>query len=168
MYTCKSWRVTTSPDPAPHVHEIASFMELVTDMARTPGYRDRLLQRARVPLTRSGSAVLSTVERAGPLAVSELAERLGVDQSTASRQVKPLQERGLISRTSDPADRRSSLLSITAAGRRVRSRVRDAVLDDIDTALRDWPLEERTRLGTLLDRFGAALRETVDSVPAHP
>jgi DNA-binding MarR family transcriptional regulator len=155
-------------DPAPHVREIASFLELVTDLNRTPTYRDRMLQRSRVPLTRSGSAVLSTVERAGPLAVSELAERLGVDQSTASRQVKPLEERGLIGRTNDPSDRRSSLLSITAAGRRVRSRVRETVLSDIDAALHDWSPEESAQLGALLERFGKALRATLDAVPAEP
>ena len=150
---------------ARHLREIAAFLELITDLNRTPASRDRMLARSRVPLTRSGSAVLSTVERAGPLAVSELAERLGVDQSTASRQVKPLEERGLITRTSDPADRRSSLLSITAAGRRVRAKVRDTVLDDIDTALRDWPEAERARLGMLLERFGRALRATVTAEP---
>lgn len=154
-------------DPALHLHAIAGFLELVTDLNRTPAYRDRLLRRSEVPLTRSGSAVLSTIERTGPLAVSELAERLGVDQSTASRQIKPLEERGLVRRTTDPADRRSSLLSITAAGRRVRSRVRETVRADIDTALRDWPSAERDRLGDLLDRFGDALRATLDSVPVQ-
>jgi DNA-binding MarR family transcriptional regulator len=167
MYACIECGVADEPDPAPHLRAIAGFLELVTDLNRTPAYRDRLLRLSGVPLTRSGSAVLSTVERGGPIAVSDLADRLGVDQSTASRQIKPLEERGLIRRTSDPADRRSSLLSITAAGRRVRSRVRETVRADIDTALREWSPAECERLGVLLDRFGDALRATLDSVPVE-
>jgi DNA-binding MarR family transcriptional regulator len=62
-------------------------------------------------------AALATVERHGPLTPSELAAREGVRRPTASRIVAKLEAQGLVERSGDPDDGRSSLLSPTAGGR---------------------------------------------------
>ncbi|MFI6579594.1 MarR family winged helix-turn-helix transcriptional regulator [Embleya sp. NPDC050493] len=141
------------------VHRIEAFVGQVADMARLPGYRNRLLAVAGVELHQSGLSILSVLEREGPLGISELGVRLGVDQSTASRQVRPLEAAGLVARDPDPADRRASLLRVTEAGLRLRARVRDTWLADIAWAVRDWDPAEREQLGELLERFAARWRE---------
>lgn len=52
----------------------------------------------------------------GTAAPGRLAAELGLDAGYLSRLVRGLEERGLIARRPDPADARSSLLTLTAAG----------------------------------------------------
>src|SRR3954465_4463753 len=77
----------------------------------------RLRQEAGTGLSPSLTAALATVDRHGPLTPSELAARERVQRPTATRRVARLEELGVLQRTADPQDRRSSLLSVTPAGR---------------------------------------------------
>src|SRR4029079_5636818 len=65
------------------------------------------------------------VERHGPLTPSELAARERIQRPTATRVLARLEEAGLVERTSDPADGRSSLVSATPAGAARVGAVRD-------------------------------------------
>ena len=76
----------------------------------------RLRQEAGTGLSPSLTAALATVERCGPLTPSELAHAERVRRPTITRALTRLEEAGLITRTPDPADRRSTLLAITPAG----------------------------------------------------
>ena len=62
-------------------------------------------------------AVLLLVERHQPATLTELATELGVPFMTASDAVGRLVDAGLASRAPNPDDRRSLLVSLTAAGR---------------------------------------------------
>jgi DNA-binding MarR family transcriptional regulator len=66
----------------------------------------------------------------GPLAIGELAGRLGVSQQAASKSVADLERRGYVRRAADPADGRARHAALTergeaaiAAGRRHRAAV---------------------------------------------
>src|SRR5215218_11247279 len=83
----------------------------------------RLRQEAGSGLSPTLTAALATVERHGPLTPSELAARERVQRPTVTRLVARLEELGVLQRAGDPADRRSSLLSVTPEGR--------ALLDDL-------------------------------------
>src|ERR1700744_4515533 len=65
----------------------------------------------------STTAALATINRDGPLTPSELAEIERVKRPSMTRTLACLDREGLIERTPDPADGRSSLVSIIAAGR---------------------------------------------------
>jgi DNA-binding MarR family transcriptional regulator len=52
----------------------------------------------------------------GPLSLSGLAEAVGVDAPYATLIVDSLEERGLVERQPDPADRRRKLVTLTPAG----------------------------------------------------
>ncbi len=69
------------------------------------------------------SHVLFEVRRAGDPSMQRVAEELGMDITTFSRQVKGLEKKGLVSRRVSPDDRRVSLLGLTAAGRRVLEKI---------------------------------------------
>jgi DNA-binding MarR family transcriptional regulator len=59
------------------------------------------------------TAALATIECHGPMTPSELAARERIQRPTATRVIARLEEMGLIARTADPQDRRSSLVSVT-------------------------------------------------------
>lgn len=59
----------------------------------------------------------------GPLSLSGLAEAVGVDAPYATLIVDSLEQRGLVERQPDPADRRRKLVTLTPAGRDAVARV---------------------------------------------
>ncbi|MGB9080711.1 MAG: MarR family transcriptional regulator [Desulfuromonadaceae bacterium] len=69
------------------------------------------------------SHILSEIRRAGSPAMQEVAEELGMDITTFSRQVKNLEAKGLVCRRVSPDDRRVSLLGLTGAGLQVLGKI---------------------------------------------
>ena len=106
--------LTTPPIP-----EVAGRLRLV--VARTAR---RLRQEAGADLSPSQSSALAAIERHGPLTPSELANHERVQRPTATRVIARLEEAGLVERASDPADRRSCLLTASAEGRTLLRRQR--------------------------------------------
>jgi DNA-binding MarR family transcriptional regulator len=76
----------------------------------------RLRQEAGVGLSPSQGAALASIERHGPLTPSEVAAIERIQRPTATRLLAKLEAAGLVARQADPVDRRSSLVSVTAAG----------------------------------------------------
>jgi DNA-binding MarR family transcriptional regulator len=103
----------------PPVTEVAGHLRLV--VARTAR---RLRQEAGADLSPSQSSALAAIDRHGPMTPSELAAHERVQRPTATRVIARLEELGLIDRASDPSDRRSSLISASAAGRTLLRRQR--------------------------------------------
>lgn len=62
----------------------------------------------------------------GSLSVSHFAQTLGMDRTTLSRNIQPLERRGFVRIAPDPADRRVQIVDLTADGQSA-----------LDTA---WPL----------------------------
>jgi DNA-binding MarR family transcriptional regulator len=84
----------------------------------------RLRQEAGGGLSPTLSAALATIDRHGPLTPSELAERERIRRPSATRLVARLEADGLVGRTADPTDGRSSLLAVTSAGSMLLSQLR--------------------------------------------
>jgi DNA-binding MarR family transcriptional regulator len=136
---------------------IHQFVELVVASSRSPRQRQRLDRAAGPPVPVAVGSLLRIVARHGPLVIGELAARAGLDQSTVSRQVRTLEDLGLVDRRRDPTDRRSSLIVLSAEGRRHQERVRAVARNDYDAALADWSDADRATFAGLLDRFRRAL-----------
>jgi DNA-binding MarR family transcriptional regulator len=100
-------------------HELATRLRLA--LARSAR---RLRQESGTDLSPSLTAALATIERHGPLTPSELAGRERVQRPTVTRIVCRLEEAGLITRAADPGDRRSSLITVTRAGRELLAAAR--------------------------------------------
>jgi DNA-binding MarR family transcriptional regulator len=146
-------------DADPDLLAIYDFTVLVSASARSARQHERIVRAVGAPISGSGLLALRVVERHGPIAGSELARRLQVDQSTSSRHIRPLEQLGLLRRTADGADRRVAWLKVTPAGQRVLDRARDVALHDFDVALADWSAADRRTLGRLLERLRASLME---------
>ena len=147
------------PQADPDLLRIQEFADLVAASARSARQHERVVRAAGVPVTGASLEALRLVARHGPIAVSEVARRLRVNQSTASRQLRPLEEQGLVVRSADPADARVARLSASDDGRGVLGRVREVSLNDFDVALGDWTPADRKLLAELLERFRKALLE---------
>lgn len=142
------------------LERIHEFTSLVIASTRSPRQRERLQRALGLSLSETNLGTLRLVQRQGPIAVSDVARRLEVDLSNASRQLRALEDQGLLARSVDPADRRVARVAITTAGRRVLDRARAVALNDYAVALDDWSARDRAQLAELLDRFRVALLDT--------
>ena len=82
-------------------------------------------------LSRTAAGTLSALDRYGPCRVSDLTRLEAVGQPAMTGLVQRLEATGLVSRTSDPSDRRATLVAITDAGRSAlaeRRRSQDALI----------------------------------------
>jgi DNA-binding MarR family transcriptional regulator len=115
----------------------------------------RLRQEAGADLSPSLSAALATVERHGPLTPSELATRERIQRPTVTRILTRLEESGLVLRTPDPHDRRSSLVAVTGAGRALLEELRTRKTAYLARRLEGLSVEDRAtleRAATILER----------------
>lgn len=78
-------------------------------------------------LTMWGYIALRGLEEAPVRTQAALAQAIGADKTRLIGVLDDLQERGLIRREPDPADRRARLLSVTPKGRRVRDAARAGI-----------------------------------------
>jgi len=84
----------------------------------------RLRRHQLAGLTLTQVAALSTVDRSGPLRLSELAAVEGVAPSTLTRLVAALEDHGYVERAVVASDARASELAITPRGREVLDLIR--------------------------------------------
>src|SRR5437588_7540663 len=68
-------------------------------------------------LTNGQFSLLMSLNRPEPPTIGAVAALLAMDRTTLTAALKPLERRGLVAVTVDPADRRSRRMSLTAAGR---------------------------------------------------
>ena len=102
------------------------------------------------------TAALATVDHHGPLTPSELAQRERVQRPTATRIIARLEADGLVGRTADPSDGRSSLIAISPDGRALLHAVRTRKDAYLLQRLRTLAPEDRAtleRAAVLLERL---------------
>jgi DNA-binding MarR family transcriptional regulator len=97
--------------------------------------------------------LLIRIEDGGPARPSDLADYFSVGKATISRQLKVLEELGLIQREPDPVDRRAHLLDLTPEGRRRLGCARTARQERFRTMLGAWDRDEVELLARMLSRF---------------
>lgn len=129
--------------------------------ANTPRVHDRLALRAGVPLDHALYVTLVRIGDRAPIRLTDLAQDLGVDVSTSSRQVRALEDKGLVDRCGDDRDRRVAQLSLSAAGRSLLAAARTARLEALAAVLARWPDRDIALLGELVERLLDDLDETV-------
>lgn len=125
----------------------AEFGELVTQFRQQI---QAVAQRVSPGMLPGAYKMLTTIERRGPLTLSSLSECLVADKGLASRTVRDLEKLGLIERTPDPNDGRSSLLSLTLHGAERLAAARGPAESRLQVVLQDWPLGDIQQLTSLL------------------
>jgi DNA-binding MarR family transcriptional regulator len=109
-------------------------------------------------LTPSKVRALALIGESGGLRIGELADRVGVDDTTATRMVDRLEELGVAERRGAEGDRRATLVDLTDEGRGLMRGVAEQrllfycdVLDALDP-------EEREQLVNLTAKAALVLR----------
>lgn len=115
----------------------------------------RLRQQGEADVTPSMLSALSTLER-GPRTLGDLADAERVTPPTMTRIVARLEERNLVEREQDRADRRITRISLTRDGRRLIARNRsrkNAYLAKRLRALEDTRPDDVAATVALLERL---------------
>ena len=134
----------------------AALLDIVSVMNR-PQRDEVLIKEAGIPLDRALFPLLVGIERFGPIGVVELADRVGRDYTTVSRQVAKLESLGLVKRQDSAADRRVREAVVTPKGKAMTDRV-DAARDRIGRAiLETWDAHDIEELVRLMRKFADAV-----------
>lgn len=118
-------------------------------------------------LTQGQLSALATVEVAGRLRMSELAAREGVAAPTMTRIVTVLEELGLLVRGPDPADGRSSLVELTAAGAQQIEELRAGRNAMLARRVDSLPAADRDALRAAMPALEQLLRSASSPEPAR-
>src|SRR3954447_11040522 len=97
----------------------SSVEDLVKSLYRLGLVQREIARHALAELGSQGFVALGVIHLDGPIRVSDVARRLQVDLSVASRQCAALTAAGYVEREPDPDDRRAQRVTTTAAGQRV-------------------------------------------------
>jgi DNA-binding MarR family transcriptional regulator len=137
-----------------------AITELVR-LLRGPRLSELMASNVAVDIDRHLFPLLGLIVDRGPVRATELQALISVEQSTLSRQLATLAERGLIVRSADPADGRAVLLTAAPRARSavliVRRRWRRALAD----LMSDWSDAERDQLLRLTNRLVTNLERSL-------
>ena len=119
----------------------------------------RLRQESGTDLSPSQTTALAVIEAVGPLTPSELAIRERIQRPTVTRLLGRLEEAGLVSRAADPGDGRSSLVTVTPAGRALLAASRTRKDAFLSARLETLGAEDRATLARAADLLEGMLEE---------
>ncbi len=126
-----------------------------------------MVREAGISLDRALFPLLVVIERRGPIGVVDLADRIGRDYTTVSRQIAKLESLGLIGRQAGAADRRVREAIVTAKGKTMTDAV-DAARERIGRRIfATWDDHEFAEFIRLMQKFADAVKGDTSSVPAR-
>jgi DNA-binding MarR family transcriptional regulator len=132
--------------------------EALSGLVRLYQFRDRdKICCFDVSVTQSHA--VQTLTREGPMTLGDLANRLYLEKSTASRVVDALERKGYVERAPHPDDGRALRLSATVAGRRLVEKIRASLVAEAREVISD--------LSPAVRREGAGLLRRLTQVAAR-
>lgn len=133
-----------------------AMISIVSVMNR-PRNDERLIENAGIRLDQALFRLLVVIERLGPIGVVELAERLGRDYTTISRQVTKLEGMGLVLRSENARDRRMREALVSPTGKAMTDQI-DAAREQMGREIfKTWEPDDLDNLVRLMRRFADAL-----------
>ena len=138
------------------------FARTLISVARGLGRIAR--ERARDgELTPQQSETLQLLAERGTVSTSTLATLLGIDPSTASRNISGLEGKGLVARQKGSDDGRQTDVKLTARGRRASQSVGSSATSSLGELLDRIPRADRARVVDSLD----ILVRVLDGAPSE-
>ena len=118
-----------------HWDSAAGGMAIVTSVMRVQqifaGEVEAVLKPLGLTFARYEVLMLLDFSRSGQLPLGKIGERLQVHPASVTNAVDRLEADGLVARTPNPSDGRSTLASITAAGRALAASASEALNDGV-------------------------------------
>jgi DNA-binding MarR family transcriptional regulator len=129
----------------------------IISVVNRPQRDEVLIKEAGIPLDRALFPLLVLVERFGPIGVVELADRVGRDYTTVSRQVAKLESLDLVQRRDSVRDRRVREAVVTPKGKAMTDLV-DAARERIGREIfESWDAPDIDELVRLMRKFADAV-----------
>lgn len=142
---------------SPMLKSLHQSLISIGSMMNRPRNDERLIEAAGLKLDQALFRLLVVIERCGPIGVVELADRLGRDYTTISRQVARLASMELVTRRGNPEDRRIREATIAPKGKQMTDRL-DAARERMGREIfATWSPQDVSDLVRLMGKFAAAL-----------
>lgn len=138
----------------PLLHD--ALISIVSTMNRPQG-DEEMIRQAGIRLDRALFPLLIGIGKLGPIGVVDLADRVGRDYTTVSRQVAKLATLGLVERRAGETDARMRVATITPQGKIMTDAVdgaRDAKAREL---FQSWSTEDFDNMVRLVRRLAAAI-----------
>ncbi len=119
-----------------------------------------LAATAAIDLPEQEMQVLLVLADGRPRSIADVARLAGMDAAAVSRQVRGLEDRGLVTRRPSPGHGRVVLIEPTEEGRRCTRQVQGLRARHLADTLASWSPEDRETLGRLLVRLVDDLERT--------
>ena len=127
--------------------------EITVLLRRARAASGELARAVHPDLESSAYGLLVRLAEVEPERATDLAAYFGVGKATMSRQLRALEDLGLVAREPDPADGRAFLVRLTDEGRERFSRVRSARRERYLNQLASWDRSEVAELARLLHKL---------------
>jgi DNA-binding MarR family transcriptional regulator len=135
-----------------------SLLDIVSLINR-PQLDEVLIQEAAIPLERALFPLLVVIDKFGPIGVVDLADRVGRDYTTVSRQIAKLESLDLVERKADAKDRRIRETAISPKGK-LMTRTVDAARERLGRRVFEtWDPRDFDELVRLMRKFADAIKD---------
>jgi DNA-binding MarR family transcriptional regulator len=136
----------------------SSLLDIVSVINR-PQRDAVLIKEAAIPLDRALFPLLVVIDKFGPIGVVDLADRVGRDYTTVSRQIAKLESIDLVERKLDAKDRRTRETAVTAKGKAMTQAVEAARERIGRRILSTWDVRDIDDLVRLMRKFAHAIKD---------
>jgi DNA-binding MarR family transcriptional regulator len=160
--------VNAAPIVAPpsDVVEIQDAISTIVAWSTRNDVYQETMRRAKFGLPQGTVWLLVRLAKSEPIRLSELADALGVDNSTLTPQAQRLERDGLIARKPDPRDKRAALLHVTRRGRAALARLHKTRAEMFDEILAGWSDRDRAQAARALTRLAEQLDTWIEDRPS--
>ncbi|MEU6575368.1 MarR family transcriptional regulator [Streptomyces sp. NPDC046805] len=138
---------------------LALERELTVLLRRARASQGEMAREVHPDLEPAAYGLLVRLDEHGGQRATELACYIGVGKATMSRQLRALEELGLIVREPDPADGRAWLVTLTDEGRHRVGMVREARRARYVSKLAHWDRGEVAELARLLHQLNGGMEK---------
>ena len=112
-------------------------------------------------LSLTAAAALGSLDRRGPQRITTMAAAEGVSQPSMTQLIQRLEQRGLVERTSDPADGRVALVNLTDAGKAALTARRERNATRVAELLAGLPENDVRALASALAAVVPQIRDRI-------
>ncbi|MER6531451.1 MarR family transcriptional regulator [Streptomyces sp. NPDC001508] len=138
---------------------LALERELTMLLRRARANQGEMAREVHPELEPAAYGLLVLLEEHGRQRATDLAGYIGVGKATMSRQLRALEQLGLVGREPDPADGRAWLVNLTEEGRGRVVRVREARRARYVRQLAHWDRSEVAELARLLHQLNRVMEK---------
>lgn len=133
--------------------------ELTLFLRRARASQGEMAREVHPDLESAAYGLLVRLDECGGVRATDLAAYVGVGRATMSRQLRALEDLGLVAREPDPADGRAWLVRLTDEGRRRVGSVREARRARYVSQLSHWDRLEVAELARLLGQLNQVMEK---------